>query len=49
MDKSYLALDETANENFLGIRHRLKDCEDLMTFRVSPPTSLDGLAGNHLG
>jgi len=49
MDKGYLALDKTANENFLGLGHRLKDREDLMTFWVSPPTSFDRFAGNHLG
>jgi len=27
--------------------HRLKDCEDLVTLRMTPPTPLDGPADDH--
>ncbi len=49
MDKSELSVDKTAYQDIFRIRHCLKYRKDLMTFRVSPPTSFDGLVDNHLG
>jgi len=49
MDKSNLSIDETTYQDIFRIGHRLKDREDLMTFRVSPPTSFDWFVDNHLG
>ena len=48
MNQGSLSVDKTTNQNFLGIRHGLKDGEDLMTSRMTPPTSFDGLADDRL-
>lgn len=39
MDERNFALDQTANEDIFRVGHGLKDGEDVMTFRMSPPAS----------
>jgi hypothetical protein len=48
MDEGDPALDKAANENIFTFGHRLKDCEDLMTLRMSPPTAFDWPVDNRL-
>src|SRR6266853_97278 len=49
MDESKLSVDKTTYQDIFRIRHCLKYRKDMMTFRVSPPASFDGLADDHLG
>jgi hypothetical protein len=49
VDKSELSVDKTAYQDIFRIRHCLEYRKDMMTFRMSPPASLDGLAGDRLG
>ena len=48
MNQRDFAIDEAANEHLLGIRDGLKDCENVVTPRVPPPTALDWLADDGL-
>ncbi len=48
MNQGNFSGDKTTNEDFLRTGDRLKGGEDLMTFRMSPPTAFDGLADDHL-
>jgi hypothetical protein len=49
MDESKLSVDKTTYQDIFRIRHCLKYRKDMMTFRVSPPASFDGLVDNRLG
>jgi hypothetical protein len=48
VDKSKLSVDKTAYQDIFRFRHCLEYRKDLMAFRVSPPASFDGLAGDRL-
>jgi hypothetical protein len=49
VDKSKLSVDKTTYQDIFRIRHCLEYRKDMTTFRVSPPASFDGLAGDRLG
>ncbi len=46
MDKRHLTIHEPADENVFGVPYFLKSGENLLTFRVRPPTAFNRFIGN---
>ena len=49
MDKSYLSINEAANEDIFGIGYCLKDSENLVALRMGPPAPLNRPFDDGLG
>ncbi len=46
--ESHLIADKTTDENIGRVRYAFKGSEDMIPFRVAPPTPLNRLVGNSL-
>jgi hypothetical protein len=49
VNESDLSIYQSTNEDIFGIGYCLQDSEDLVAFRMSPPTPLDRLVYDCLG
>jgi hypothetical protein len=49
VDKRDLAFDQATHENFVAVTDRSRHREDLVTLRMRPPATANGLSRNDLG